>query len=59
MLSQPMPPDDATSDATILSNISSTTWDSLSFFLMSSFVKSTASYEVRQSQIPSQAMIKN
>lgn len=59
MLSQPIPPDEATSVATILSNISSITADNFSFFLIISFTKSTASYEVRQSQIPSQAKTKN
>jgi len=59
MLSHPIPPDDATSLAMILSNISSTTPEILSFFLRSSPTYSAASYEVRQSQIPSQAMIRN
>lgn len=59
MLSHPMPPLEATSVAMILSNISSTTYETLSFFLISSFTKSTASYDVKQSQIPSQAIIKN
>lgn len=61
MLSQPMPPEEATSVAMILSKTSSMAEDTgLSFFLLTrrSPTQSTASYEVRQSQIPSQAMIK-
>ena len=58
ILSHPMPPEDATSEAMILSNISSTTDDTFSFFFIKSPAKSTASYEVRQSQIPSQAMMR-
>ena len=58
ILSQPIPPDEATSLAIILSNISSTTPESLSFFLRRAPTNSAASYEVRQSQIPSQAKIK-
>ena len=59
MLSQPIPPDEATSDAIILSNISSMTSDTFFFFGSSSPTKFTASYELKQSQIPSQARIKN
>jgi hypothetical protein len=59
ILSQPIPPEEATSLAIILSNISSITEDNFSFFYINSFTNSTASYEVRQSQIPSQAKIKN
>lgn len=59
ILSHPIPPDEATSEAIILSNISSMTSDIFFFFGKSSPTKLTASYELRQSQIPSQAKIKN
>lgn len=59
MLSQPIPPEEATSVAIILSNIISTTVLNLVVSFMSLSTKSTASYDVKQSQIPSQAMIKN
>ena len=61
MLSQPIPPELATSVAMILSKIDSR--QSLMFLyelevLKYSLTKVTHSCEVRQSQIPSQAMIK-
>lgn len=59
ILSHPMPPEEATSEAMILSNISSTTWDTFPFFFIRSPTRSTASYDVKQSQIPSQAIIRN
>lgn len=59
MLSQPIPPDEATSDAIILSNISSITWECFSFFLINSPTKSTDSCDVRQSHMPSQAKMRN
>jgi hypothetical protein len=58
-LSHPIPPDEATSEAIILSNISSMTVEIRSFFLSNSPTKSTASWEVRQSHIPSQASTRN
>ena len=58
ILSHPIPPDEATSYAIILSNISSITKEILSFFFIRSPTKSTASYEVKQSQIPSHAIIR-
>jgi hypothetical protein len=54
-----MPPEDATSVAIILSNISSIIAEVFSFFFNKSPTKSTASYELKQSQIPSQANIRN
>ena len=58
MLSQPTPPEEATSYATILSNI-----DSMQGLIFPIFVEEkysltivTHSYEVRQSQIPSHAI---
>lgn len=58
ILSHPTPPDEATSAAIILSNISSIAPDNFSFFFRSSPIYSAASYEVKQSQIPSQARIR-
>jgi hypothetical protein len=58
MLSHPMPPLDATSVAMILSNISSITYETFSLFLINSLTKSTDSYDVKQSQIPSHAMMR-
>jgi hypothetical protein len=58
ILSQPIPPLEATSLAIILSNISSTTYEILSFFGNKSPTNCTASYDVRQSQIPSQAIMR-
>jgi hypothetical protein len=58
ILSQPIPPDEATSEATILSNISSITYDTFSFFFNCSPTKSTASYDVKQSHMPSHAIIR-
>ena len=60
MLSQPIPPLDATSSAIIVSKSSSTTEETLSFplfFFNLSATKLIASQELMQSQIPSQARI--
>ena len=60
ILSHPIPPDEATSVAMILSKTSSMARDILSFLLLviKSPTISTASWDVRQSQIPSQAIIR-
>jgi hypothetical protein len=57
MLSHPIPPEEATSEAIIFSNMSSTTSLCLDFFDIYAPTMSTASWEERQSHIPSQAMI--